>query len=163
MRPARLYRVVRQFVIEVLTLSLIFLRAPFSPSRLRTSGRRCCTSRFVNMTNREIRATARPTTPPRASGGAAPGGSPLTPEQVRRLEINRLKAKALREEREAASAATAPLKRSDSTAAGKKRSFATYSAQAPPTRSRRKNRGDLHQSSSRDYPACAQLCEICRV
>ena len=77
--------------------------------------------------------TGRPRTPPRAAEDVSHAASPLTPEQVRRIEISRLKAKALREEREASAAALAPLKRSDSTAAGQKRSFATYSAQAPAT------------------------------
>ncbi|ETI24759.1 DNA repair protein [Cladophialophora carrionii CBS 160.54] len=68
---------------------------------------------------------ARPSTPPPQA--TAKPQSPLTPEQVRRIEINRLKAKALREQREAEVAATAPLRRSDSSAAGQKRSYATYS------------------------------------
>lgn len=85
------------------------------------------------MAERNSRTGARPSTPPRSFSAAGQGGSPLTPEQVRRLEISRLKAKALREEREALVAATAPLKRSDSSIAGQKRTFATYSAQAPPT------------------------------
>lgn len=68
---------------------------------------------------------ARPTTPPPAPLTQAQ--SPLTPEQVRRIEINRLKAKALREQREAqASTSTPALSRSDSTTAGQKRTFDQY-------------------------------------
>ncbi|MCJ1355550.1 MAG: hypothetical protein MMC33_005542 [Icmadophila ericetorum] len=46
----------------------------------------------------------RPITPPPKAAAAQPGvlpRSPLTPEQVKRIEINRLKAKALRDQREA--------------------------------------------------------------
>ena len=70
------------------------------------------------------------TPPPQLSGGSQTAKSPLTPEQTRRIEINRLKAKALREQREAE--AVAPLKRSDSSTAGQKRSFAAF-AQTPAT------------------------------
>jgi DNA-repair protein complementing XP-A cells len=52
----------------------------------------------------------------------------LTPEQVRRVEINRLKAKALREQRDAEAASASTLKRSDSSAAGQKRNFDTFAA-----------------------------------
>ncbi|KAH0841481.1 DNA repair protein rad14 [Fonsecaea pedrosoi] len=78
---------------------------------------------------------SRPSTPtPQAEAGPK---SPLTPEQVRRLEINRLKAKALREQREAEAAATASLNRSDSpTSAGQKRSFATFAQTSVPPTSR---------------------------
>ena len=64
---------------------------------------------------------------PEGSHGAK---SPLTPEQTRRIEINRLKAKTLREQREAGAVAT--LKRSDSSIAGQKRPFAAV-AQTPAT------------------------------
>ncbi|KAL9041722.1 MAG: hypothetical protein Q9180_001090, partial [Flavoplaca navasiana] len=49
-------------------------------------------------------ASERPSTPPlrsAATNSTLPPGSPLTPEQVKRIEINRLKAKALRDQREA--------------------------------------------------------------
>jgi DNA-repair protein complementing XP-A cells len=45
----------------------------------------------------------------------------LTPEQVRRIEINRLKAKALREQREAEAASAPALQRSDNSIVGQKR------------------------------------------
>src|SRR2546423_3247845 len=54
--------------------------------------------------------------------------SPVTPEQTRKIEINRLKAKALREQREAETIAT--LQRSDDSIAGRKRQFAAF-AQTP--------------------------------
>ncbi|KAK5101245.1 DNA repair protein rad14 [Lithohypha guttulata] len=76
---------------------------------------------------------ARPTTPPRATVPAQ-AQSPLTPEQVRRMEINRLKAKALREQREAEAASVPPLSRQNSSVAGQKRNFDAYagkSAAAP--------------------------------
>ena len=76
-------------------------------------------------------ADARPSTPPsRPQALFRTPNSPLTPEQTRRIEINRLKAKALREQKEAE--AVAPSNRSDSLAAGRKRSFTSF-AQAPPT------------------------------
>ncbi|KAJ9642892.1 DNA repair protein rad14 [Coniosporium tulheliwenetii] len=46
--------------------------------------------------------TERPSTPPRASGAGNLPAPPLTPERVRQLEINRLKAKALRNEHDSA-------------------------------------------------------------
>ncbi|KAK5058551.1 hypothetical protein LTR84_010814 [Exophiala bonariae] len=64
------------------------------------------------------------TPPPRNSEGQAQ--SPLTPEQVRRIEINRLKAKALREQRESEASQAKDQQQSNSTKAGQKRSFATY-------------------------------------
>ncbi|KAJ9616914.1 DNA repair protein rad14 [Cladophialophora chaetospira] len=75
--------------------------------------------------------SSRPSTPPPRA--AVESNSALTPEQVRRTEINRLRAKALREQRDAEVAASAPLKRSDSNAAGQKRSFAAYSGTPAPT------------------------------
>jgi DNA-repair protein complementing XP-A cells len=78
-------------------------------------------------------SSSRPGTPPRQP--AAEAKSPLTPEQIRRIEISRLKAKALREQREADYAARNPnppsLARSSSSVAGQKRSFATFNAQTP--------------------------------
>jgi DNA-repair protein complementing XP-A cells len=78
-------------------------------------------------------ATRASTPPPTAAPEAR---SPLTPEQVRRIEINRLKAKALREQRDAEVAKTASFKRSDSSIAGQKRSFATYAGTPPPATNR---------------------------
>lgn len=63
--------------------------------------------------------------------------SALTPEQIRRIETNRVKAKALREQREAENAAHNPSPpsgfRSSSSVAGQKRSFATFNSQTPAT------------------------------
>jgi len=80
-------------------------------------------------------ASERPSTPPPSSTatGRAQANSPLTPEQVRRIEISRLRAKALREQREANSALTDPSKRPDSSVAGQKRSYAAFASQAPAT------------------------------
>lgn len=76
-------------------------------------------------------SSARPATPPpQPQDGNVGAKSPLTPEQIRRIEINRLKAKALREQREAEAAAA--LNRSDSSIAGQKRPFAVF-AQTPAT------------------------------
>ena len=82
-------------------------------------------------------ASPRLNTPPPVASTADPR-SPVTPEQVRRMEINRLKAKALREQRDAAVAARTgttaagppALKRDESSnlVAGQKRNFATYAA-----------------------------------
>lgn len=51
----------------------------------------------------------------------------MTPEQVRRIEINRLKAKALREQREAEAATATSLQRSEGSIAGQKRPYDTFS------------------------------------
>lgn len=69
----------------------------------------------------------RPSTPPAAAlNNAGIDKSPMTPEQVRRMEISRLKAKALREQRDAEAAANpAP------TTAGSKRTYAAFSQQSP--------------------------------
>lgn len=65
-------------------------------------------------------SSQRPSTPPGNSRpAAAQNKSPLTPEQVRRLEINRLRAKELREQRERGESTTA--------SAGQKRSYTTFS------------------------------------
>lgn len=69
----------------------------------------------------------RPSTPPARSDDAQTRAS-LTPEQVRRIEINRLKAKALREQREAETAATSSLQKADGSVVGQKRSYETFSA-----------------------------------
>lgn len=77
-------------------------------------------------------ASGRPATPPRETT-TTQAQSPLTPEQVRRIEINRLKAKALREQREAESASAPSLSRQDSgVAAGQKRNFDTYAGKPAP-------------------------------
>lgn len=68
------------------------------------------------------------TPPPQPQDGSPAAKSPVTPEQTRRIEINRLKAKALREQREAEASTT--LERADSSIAGQKRSFAAF-AQTP--------------------------------
>ncbi|KAL6248186.1 DNA repair protein rad14 [Rhinocladiella similis] len=67
--------------------------------------------------------SARPATPTKS--GEAPS-SPLTPEQVRRIEINRLKAKALREQRDTEAVLASSAQRADSAVAGQKRNFATF-------------------------------------
>ncbi len=81
-------------------------------------------------------SSTRPSTPPCQPVGSQTK-SPLTPEQIRRVEISRLKAKALREQREAehvVRSSTPPsLSRSNTTIAGQKRSFATFNAQTPAT------------------------------
>lgn len=83
-------------------------------------------------------SSARPGTPPRQPVGSE-AKSPLTPEQIRRIEISRLKAKALREQREAEHTArnskpSPPLQsRSSPSIAGQKRSFATFNSQTPAT------------------------------
>jgi DNA-repair protein complementing XP-A cells len=71
--------------------------------------------------------SGRPSTPPAApAAGNGTSKSPMTPEQVRRMEISRLKAKALREQREAEAAAKpAP------SSAGSKRTYAAFSQQSP--------------------------------
>ena len=83
-----------------------------------------------------------PVTPPRQPAGLEAKSS-LTPEQIRRIEINRLKAKALREQREAeytaANPSTPPGHPSSSSVVGQKRSFATFNSQTPPTSRDAKN------------------------
>ncbi|KAJ5104306.1 hypothetical protein NUU61_001653 [Penicillium alfredii] len=82
----------------------------------------------------------RSSTPPtqRENGGSGqlPRG-PLTPEQQRRMEVSRMKAKALREQREAElaqSSTTSPsaTPRPTQTAQGTKRTFASMTASNPP-------------------------------
>ncbi|EXJ93931.1 DNA-repair protein complementing XP-A cells [Capronia coronata CBS 617.96] len=68
----------------------------------------------------------RPSTPP-ARVDAVQARASLTPEQVRRIEINRLKAKALREQRDAESAGSSSLQKPDGSVAGQKRTFETFS------------------------------------
>src|SRR4051794_30660017 len=70
------------------------------------------------------------TPPPQLQDGNSGAKSPPTPEQTRRMEINRLKAKALREQREGGEILT--LKSSDILVAGKKRSLPFF-AQPPAT------------------------------
>jgi DNA-repair protein complementing XP-A cells len=80
-------------------------------------------------------SSARPVTPRQPSPSKAK--SPLTPEQIRGIEINRLKAKALREQREAERVVLNPtpslVPDCSSSIAGQKRSFATFNAETPAT------------------------------
>ncbi|KAL8921115.1 MAG: hypothetical protein Q9208_005868 [Pyrenodesmia sp. 3 TL-2023] len=76
-------------------------------------------------------ASERPVTPPPQSASAHstfPPISSLTPEQVKRIEINRLKAKALRDQREAE-----VRKQSGNLAAGQKRAHSTFTTSNVPT------------------------------
>ncbi|KAF9889289.1 hypothetical protein FE257_007397 [Aspergillus nanangensis] len=69
-------------------------------------------------------------TPPPASGASEPGApsrGPLTPEQLKRIEINRLKAKAIREQREAERA-----RATVTSATGVKRSYSSMTASNTP-------------------------------
>ncbi|KAI9763043.1 MAG: hypothetical protein M4579_000107 [Chaenotheca gracillima] len=80
----------------------------------------------------------RPSTPPpRASAPSAGQGTPLTPEQTRRIELNRLKAKAIRDQREAESRnaeGTATLRRASSGGtAGQKRPYAAMATSKTPS------------------------------
>ncbi|EHY54300.1 DNA repair protein rad14 [Exophiala dermatitidis] len=68
---------------------------------------------------------SRLTPPPRSDEAQARAS--LTPEQVRRIEINRLKAKALREQREAEAATESRLRTPDASVAGQKRRYGTFS------------------------------------
>lgn len=75
-------------------------------------------------------ADNRPSTPPRSRAPAA-ALSPLTPEAVRRMEVNRLKAKAAREQRESEVSRPSSANRSHNSAetggsAGQKRNHAAY-------------------------------------
>ncbi|SLM35826.1 dna repair protein rad14 [Lasallia pustulata] len=81
----------------------------------------------------------RPSTPPLQAGSSKPGvlpRSPLTPEQVKRIEVNRLKAKALRDQREAEArqqAAPTSLQRpSSNLVAGQKRTHSAISTSNVP-------------------------------
>ncbi len=93
---------------------------------------------------------ARPATPP-IQPAPVEAKSPLTPEQIRRIEISRLKAKALREQREAEYAARNPsppsLSRSSSSIAGQKRPFAAFNSQTPAT-----NRDAKKDQATSDRP-----------
>ncbi|KGO74465.1 XPA C- terminal [Penicillium italicum] len=74
----------------------------------------------------------RPSTPPSQPKGSAAGQlprAPITPEQQRRMEINRMKAKALREKREAELSQAAPS--TSQPATGTKRSFTSMAASQP--------------------------------
>lgn len=81
--------------------------------------------------------TERRTTPPRGASARTP--NPITPEQVRRMEESRLRAKALRTQQEAA-IARAPLTRQSSgnaaQLAGQKRAHAAISTKDVPATSR---------------------------
>ncbi|KAJ5957981.1 DNA binding domain [Penicillium vulpinum] len=81
--------------------------------------------------------TERPSTPPSQPKGSGAGQLPrasMTPEQQRRMEINRMKAKALRERREA-ELSQAALNTSQPTA-GAKRSFTSMAASNQPANMR---------------------------
>ncbi|KAJ5618363.1 hypothetical protein N7528_007006 [Penicillium herquei] len=76
-----------------------------------------------------------PSTPPRekAAGlGQLPRG-PITPEQKRKIEENRMKAKTLREQREAELANGPPTTRSTQSTQGVKRSFNSMTGSNPPS------------------------------
>ncbi|KAI9730598.1 MAG: hypothetical protein M1834_008062 [Cirrosporium novae-zelandiae] len=83
----------------------------------------------------------RSSTPPRqaAKPNAILPNPPLTPEQVRKIELNRLKAKAIREQREAEERKqndSTTLNRSESSVAGQKRAFSSISKYDVPSNSR---------------------------
>ncbi|KKK15727.1 hypothetical protein P175DRAFT_0506534 [Aspergillus ochraceoroseus IBT 24754] len=76
-------------------------------------------------------ATDRPSTPPTSAGAPGIGAQPqsqLTPEQLKKIEINRMKAKALREQREAERAARPAA----TPAKGVKRSYSSLTASETP-------------------------------
>ncbi|KAL1983259.1 hypothetical protein VTN96DRAFT_357 [Rasamsonia emersonii] len=81
----------------------------------------------------------RPSTPP-PPAEATPSGQlprgPLTPEQQRRIEINRMKAKAIREQREAEEAKKAAAAAAAPSVTGVKRSFASMTASDTPATQR---------------------------
>ncbi|THC92528.1 hypothetical protein EYZ11_008011 [Aspergillus tanneri] len=84
-------------------------------------------------------ATDRPSTPPHQPKAAKPGElprAPLTPDQLRRIEINRMKAKAIREQREAEQArtlaTTSNTYNTTQTAKGVKRSYSNLTASETP-------------------------------
>ncbi|KAL2823713.1 XPA protein C-terminus-domain-containing protein [Aspergillus cavernicola] len=75
-------------------------------------------------------ASKRPSTPPPPTANMASTGAPqsqLTPEQLKRIELNRMKAKAIREQREAEHAATASSNK------GVKRSYSSLASETPAT------------------------------
>lgn len=92
-----------------------------------------------------------PSTPPRPSGEPRVA-SPLTPEQVRRIEINRLKAKSIREQREVEVAATSNLRRTDTSAAGQKRTFDAF-AGTPATQRNARTQPDAARPLEAIQPA----------
>ncbi|OJJ32742.1 hypothetical protein ASPWEDRAFT_42763 [Aspergillus wentii DTO 134E9] len=83
-------------------------------------------------------ATDRPSTPPQSEAGK-PGElprGPLTPEQLRRIEVNRMKAKAIREQREAEEAKKSTASNVPNTtqnAKGVKRSYGSMTASDTPS------------------------------
>ncbi|KAI9846744.1 MAG: hypothetical protein M1838_001151 [Thelocarpon superellum] len=79
-------------------------------------------------------ADDRPTTPPpsaRPATHGTPSRSPLTPEQLRRIEVNRLKAKARRDQSEAQLRQAGPSTGGPN--AGQKRSYVSTTANVPAT------------------------------
>lgn len=76
--------------------------------------------------------TERPRTPPRrAPASAASAKSPITPEQVRRMEESRLRAKALRNQQDVRLAPSRPSPTSTTLAAGQKRPHAAITRDTP--------------------------------
>ncbi|RAL02192.1 DNA repair protein RAD14 [Aspergillus ibericus CBS 121593] len=73
-------------------------------------------------------ATERQSSPPPQTGGSAPR-APLTPEQLRRIEVNRMKAIALREQRQAEQARATEGK----STTGVKRTYSSMTASETPT------------------------------
>lgn len=98
-------------------------------------------------------APSRPTTPPRGLAANGVASSPLTPEQVRRIEINRLKAKALREQRESEATAASSLKKPDSTLAGQKRTFAAFASGSAPSNRNARNDESVNRPLEAIMPA----------
>lgn len=93
----------------------------------------------------------RPSTPPRATTGPS---NPLTPEVTRRIEENRLKAKALRDQKEAAARAAGTLPAQSRTPSG---FIATDDIRLLPNSSRRKRPHDAISSSSiREAPSTSR-------
>lgn len=76
--------------------------------------------------------TERPRTPPRrAPASAASAKSPITPEQVRRMEESRLRAKALRNQQDVRLAPSRPSPTSTTLVAGQKRPHAAITRDTP--------------------------------
>lgn len=76
----------------------------------------------------------RPSTPPAAREPGVLPRSPLTPEQIRKIEINRLKAKAQRQQKEAEAAQNGTA--TSNLAAGQKRAYSAISTSTVPSTSR---------------------------
>ncbi|KAB8233358.1 XPA protein C-terminus-domain-containing protein [Aspergillus alliaceus] len=75
-------------------------------------------------------------TPPPQTGGSKSGElprAPLTPEQLRKIDVNRMKAKAIREQREAEARASASIPGVAQSTNGVKRSYSSMTAEMPAT------------------------------